>query len=60
MEGICDAFLAGSVRAGESRDDAGLDRVLLIAARVTSAELELGEHVLWLAQEASQKNMGRV
>ena len=36
---------------GESSDDAGLDRTLLIAARATSAELELRVHVLWLAQE---------
>ena len=52
--------LSGSARAGESSDDAGLDRTLLIAARATSAELELGVYVLWLAQETSEKNIGCV
>ena len=33
MEGL--RCLSGSVRAGESRDDAGLDRTLLIVARAT-------------------------
>ena len=50
--------ISGSARAGESSDDAGLDRTLLIAARATSAELELREYVLWLAQETSEKNIG--
>ena len=52
--------LSGSARAGESSDDAGLDRTLLIAARATSAELELREYVLWLAQETSEKNTPNV
>ena len=52
--------LSGSARAGESSDDAGLDRTLLIAARATSAELELRVYVLWLAQETSEKNIGCV
>ena len=52
--------LSGSARAGESSDDAGLDRTLLIAARATSAELELRVYVLWLAQETSEnKNKQR-
>ena len=46
--------LSGSVRAGESRDDAGLDRTLLIVARATSAELESRVYVLGLAQETSE------
>ena len=46
--------LSGSVRAGESRDDAGLDRTLLIVAQATSAELELSVYVLGLAQETSE------
>ena len=50
--------LSGSVRAGESRDDAGLDRTLLIVARATSAELESRVYVLGLAQETSEKNTG--
>ena len=52
--------LSGSVRAGESRDDAGLDRTLLIVARATSAELESRVYVLGLAQETSEKNIGCV
>ena len=52
--------LSGSARAGESSDDAGLDRTLLIAARATSAELELRVYVLWLAQETSEKNTPNV
>ena len=52
--------LSGSARAGESSDDAGLDRTLLIAARATSAELGLRIYVLWLAQETSEKNIGCV
>ena len=52
--------LSGSVRAGESSDDAGLDRTLLIAARATSAELESRVYVLWLAQETSEKNTPNV
>ena len=52
--------LSGSVRAGESRDDAGLDRTLLIVAWATSAELELSVYVLGLAQETSEKNIGCV
>ena len=52
--------LSGSARAGESSDDAGLDRTLLIAARATSAELQLREYVLWLAQETSEKNTPNV
>ena len=50
--------LSGSVCAGESRDDAGLDRTLLIVARATSAELESRVYVLVLAQETSEKNIG--
>ena len=41
-------------------DDAGLDRILLIAARATSAELELSVHLLCLAQETSEKNTPNV
>ena len=52
--------LSGSARAGESSDDAGLYRTLLIAARATSAELGLRVYVLWLAQETSEKNIGCV
>ena len=52
--------LSGSVRAGESRDDAGLDRTLLIVARATSAELESRVYVLGLAQETSEKNTPNV
>ena len=32
---------------GKSDDDAGIDRVLLIAALATSAELESGVYLLW-------------
>ena len=60
MEGICGAFLAHAVRAGESRDDAGLDQTLLIVARAASTELELSVYVLGLAQETSEKNIGCV
>ena len=52
--------LSGSVRADESRDDAGLDRTLLIVARATSAELESRVCVLGLAQETSEKNTPNV
>ena len=52
--------LSGSVRAGESRDDAGLDRTLLIVARATSAGLESRVYVLGLAQETSEKNTPNV
>ena len=47
--------LSGSARAGESGDDAGLDRTLLIAAQATSAQLELRVYVLWLAQDTSER-----
>ena len=52
--------LSGSVHASESCDDAGLDRTLLIVAWATSAELESRVHVLGLAQETSEKNIGCV
>ena len=46
--------ISGLVRTGKSDDDAGIDRVLLIAALATSAELESSVHLLWLAQETSE------
>ena len=44
------------VRTGKSGDDAAIDRILLIAALTTSAELESSVSLLWLAQETSEKN----
>ena len=48
--------ISGLVRTGKSDDDAGIDRVLLIAALATGDELESSAHLLWLAQETSEKN----
>ena len=59
MEGSCDAFLAWYA-PGESRDDEYLDRISLIAARATSAELESSIYLLWLAQETLEKNTRRL
>ena len=50
--------ISGLVRTGKSDDDADLDWILPIAARATSAELESSVHLLWLAQETSEKNIG--
>ena len=54
--------ISGLVRTRKSDDDADIDRVLLIAALATSAELEFESsvHLLWLAQETSEKNIGGV
>ena len=38
--------ISGLVRTGKSDDDADIDRVLPIAARATSAELESSVHLL--------------
>ena len=59
MEAIL-RWLSGLVRAGGSNHDADLDRILLIAARATNAQLELSVHFLWLAQETSEKNTPKV
>ena len=48
--------ISGLVRTGKSDDDADIDRVLLIAALATGDELESSVHLLWLAQETSEKN----
>ena len=48
------------VHAGGSDDDAGLDLILLIAARATSAELESSVYLLWLVQETSETLDGAV
>ena len=47
-------WLSGLVRASGSDDDAGLNRILLIAAWATSAELESSVYLLWLVQETSE------
>ena len=52
--------ISGLVRTGKSDDDKDLDWILLIAARATSAELELSVHLLCLAQETSEKNTPNV
>ena len=52
--------ISGLVRTGKSDDDADLDWALLIAARATSDQLESSVHLLWLAQETSEKNIGCV
>ena len=54
MEAIL-RWLSSMVRAVGSDDVADLDQILLIAARATSAQLELSVHLLWLAQETSDK-----
>ena len=45
MEAIL-RWLSGLVRTGGSDDDADLDRMLLIAARATSDQLELSVHLV--------------
>ena len=52
--------ISGLVRTGKSDDDADIDRVLLIAALATSDKLESSVHLLWLAQETSEKNTPNV
>ena len=52
--------ISGLARTGKSDDDADIDRVLPIAARATSDQLESSVHLLWLAQETSEKNIGCV
>ena len=52
--------ISGLVRTGKSDDDADIDRVLLIAALATGDELESSVHLLWLAQETSEKNTPNV
>ena len=53
-------FWPGTHRKVRRDDDADIDRVLLIAALATSAELESSVHLLWLAQETSEKNTPNV
>ena len=43
--------ISGLARTGKSDDDADIDRVLPIAARATSDQLESSVHLLWLTQE---------
>ena len=45
MEAIL-RWLSGLVRTGGSDDDTDLDRILLIAARATNAQLELSVYLL--------------
>ena len=52
--------ISGLVHTRKSDDDASIDWVLLIAALATGDELELSVHLLWLAQETSEKNTPNV
>ena len=48
------------VHTSKSDGDAGIDQVLIITAWNTGDKLELSVHLLWLAQEMSEKNTPNV